>query len=297
MCSSLAVDSNASSRTTAGQPHVLIMTSGPDPRVIYVNDRTSKQKAELEWKFNTICSIVQNENTMIIRSEPSGPNLRKKWRFQFLLPVAIQWQLALHDAFEMSDLMELGFPDTNADVKAHGQVAPLDKSEGYLFGGPGTLGGRAQVYASGMLDLTQRLTWRHRFFVLKGTSLYWFEEDGKYAIGAITLNPLCTASVGRKVNAAFGGNMPANQGIEVTNPLLSSPLLLGCPTQKGRVDWNRHIARAIKRRREDFGRRTSVTKGVRNNKVFAVGEDSREAFDDRDFEVQIEQDEDIEQKL
>lgn len=294
--SSLAVDPKASARTTAGQPHCLLMTSGEEPRILFVNEKNLKQKAALEWNYNTICSLVQNEHTIIIRSEPSGPNLRKKWRFQFLLPVAIQWQLALHESYEIGDVIRLGCPDMNADVKAHGQVAPLDKQTGFFFGGPNVLGGVSQVYASGKMDVTQRLNWRHRFFVLKGTSLYWFEEKGKFAIGALTLNPLSTASVGRKVNAAFGTNMPANQGIEVTSPLLSSPLLLGCATQKKRVNWNRHIARAIKRRREDFGRRrTSVSKGVQNNKAFVVGEESIEAFDDRDFEVQIEQDEEIEQ--
>ena len=295
LASSVAVDKTASARVTAGQPHVLLMTSGPEPRVLFVNEKSKKQKAQLEWKFNTIASLVQNENTIMIRSEPSGPKLRMKWRFKFTLPVAIKWQLALHEPFDMSDLMQLGFEDENAEVRAHGQVAPLQKDTGYIFGGPSVLGGLAQVYARGKMDLTQRLTWRHRYFVLKGTSLYWFDEDGKFAIGAVTLNPLSTASVGRKVNAAFGPNMPANQGIEVSSPLLSSPLLLGCSSQKKRVDWNRHIARAIKRRREDVGRRASVTKGVQNNKAFQVADESREAFDDRDFEVQIEQDEDIEQ--
>ncbi len=142
---------------------------------------------------------------------------------------------------------------------------PLRPKEKWFIGGPGVSGGADQVYATeDGVEWTQKSAhvWKKRYFLLKGTSLFWFKscEAGCEPSGAINLNALCT------VKQATVTSRRRKQCIEITSPLLKGDdvLLLSFATERRCKVWLTELKTAIRRRTEGFSRYT-MTKGYKNS--------------------------------
>jgi len=279
-------------------PHRLILTSGPVPRILFVNEKTCLAKAEIQWDSNIISALACNENKLVIYSNPGGTNMRRFWSFVFPEKVTAKWMLALQNVYAISDVLRIHRVKTrDEEMKKHGQMLPLQQELGYLFGGPTVLGGLDQVYHYGEADLTQLSGWRPRYFVLKGTALYWFKsKDESYPVGGLSLNGLCTVTMGRAANKkVYNKAHKAKQSIEIESPLLRNPIRINCKSDKERQRLMNKVKKAINRRK-DFTKRHSVSKGVISNKPFVFSPELLEAMDHEDEERGEDDDrEDIEQ--
>lgn len=279
-------------------PHRLIFTSGPVPRILFVNQKTFKIKAEIEWDSNVTSALACNENTLLIYSNPGGNNMRRFWSFVFPEKVAAMWLLALQNPYTISDVLRLRRPPKNdKDIMNHGGMLPLKTDTGYIFGGPTVLGGLDQVYHYSEADLTQLSGWRPRYFVLKGTVLYWFKSiEDKYPIGGLSLNGNCSVSLGRAANKKiYNKAHKARQSLEIESPLLRNAIRINCESEKARQRFMGKVTKAINRRKE-FHKRHSVSQGVKVNKPFVLTQELLEAMDVEDEERDEDDDkEDIEQ--
>jgi len=280
------------------EPHRLIMTSGPVPRILFVNTKKVLVKAEIEWDSKVVSGLASNEHKIVIYSKPGGNNMRRFWSFVFPDPVSVMWMLALQNVYTIYDLMRLQKVDPKAeDQVKHGGVSPLTPDVGYIFGGPTALGGLDQVYHYANADLTQLSGWRPRYFVLKGTALYWFKsEEAKFPMGALSLNGSCAVTLGRAAKTKiYNKSHKAKQSIEIESQLLRNPIRINCKSDKERQRFMNKVKKAVNRRK-DFHKRHSVSKGVISNKAFKITEDMFEAMDAEEEDRTADDDrEDIEQ--
>lgn len=288
--------------TTSPKPYSLILTTGPSPRILYVNKLSGIAKAELNWDERVLCGLMANEYKLVIYAKPTAKqdseqvkaqkNAQNVFKFNFIKPVAALWLLALKGIYSVHDILKLETPDyskvikenpglTVKDIQDHGNMLPLNPKQytKFIFGGEFIYGGLKKVKKQQLARLNQKTHWRPRFFVLKESTLFWFQTEhsttgekiktGVYPVGGISLSTETTINMASTQPQFFSKQFKQKASLEIESRVLRSSLKLNFVSEKFRQQWVTKMKTAVKSQvKANERKRMSISKGVVDTKAF-----------------------------
>ncbi|GBG29729.1 ABC transporter G family member 8 [Hondaea fermentalgiana] len=195
----------------------LIYTTGPYPRLFYVDPFTGEFKGDIAWEEGVTRAVATSNTDFVVYSIPDPFKGKAEWHFSVLPSTndafAHDWVRALQRAFSVRQLFAL--------PRGVYEYTPLQ-----------------QMLCKGQLlkrSSLARASWKERHFVLRTGSLEWFRRRGDVDSRGYIVIDHHTGVYASKERFSF----------EITSPALSKPLRLRARSKETLFYWVNGITEAI----------------------------------------------------
>lgn len=196
----------------------LIYTSGPHPRLFYIDPFSGEFKGDIAWEEGSTYAVATSNADFVVYSIPDPFKAKTEWHFTVIPStndaLAQDWVRALQRAYTVPQLFR--FP------RGVFEYTPTQRamSTGPLL--------KRTWSATGA-------TWREHYFVLRVNSLEWFRRKGDVDCRGFIIIDHCTGVYASKEQFSF----------EITSPSLAKPLRLRANSEDELFYWVTAITRAI----------------------------------------------------
>ena len=141
----------------------LILTTGPKPRLIYIDPSKMELRGEISWDTTTR-AIASSDKNFTIGSAEGDSGGRSEYEFYDLLGNASRWVRAVRTPLSVNAIIKNTAARRLARNASQAASASVIK-QGYLT----------------KRAIKSQKNWRERWFVLQSTTLSWFKREADWS--------------------------------------------------------------------------------------------------------------------
>ena len=142
----------------------LILTTGPKPRLIYIDPNKMELKGEIAWDSSTRAVATSDKNFTIGSTAAGESGGRSEYEFYDLLGNATRWVRAVRSPLNVNAIINNSAARRLARNASQAASASVTK-QGYLT----------------KRAIKSQKNWRERWFVLQSTTLSWFKREADWS--------------------------------------------------------------------------------------------------------------------